>query len=185
MEIKATPSGRGRGHTTVRMLLGLLLLVLVGLLAPAALGLQAHLVADGAMGDAVPRGAVVYGEVVPPEDLEHGDLLIVRTPADDGTWVTRRLVSVHDDGLVTRADTASAVDPWRVPLDSEPARVSFYVPWLGFPGLVGGPLVWAMVLLALVAAATVVHRLRRGSKHRSGGASERPAAHLRTVAPAL
>ncbi|QZY28436.1 S26 family signal peptidase [Nocardioides coralli] len=168
MEITATPRRGRRRRLLARILLAVAVLALVALLAPVALGLQAHTVPDDAMGDTVPRGAIVYGEVVSPEELSSGDVVIVQVPDDASTWVTRRIVAVRDDGLITRGDAAAGVDPWLVPLDSEPALVSFYVPWLGVP-LLAGPLVWAVVAVMVAAAVTVLRRLRRTPRGGPGG----------------
>lgn len=176
MEIRATPA-RGRRRRALRRALAAAgVLALLGLLSPALFGLSPHVVADRAMGDNVPHGALAYSGAVPIEELAPGDVVTFMRPNDDEpTWVTRRIVSVRDEGLVTRGDDRATVDPWVVPLDAEPARLSFFIPWLGLPGLVAGPMVWATVLVVLLASATVLLRLRRrGPDPGSNGAPAQP-----------
>jgi len=135
MEITAKPR-RPRRRRALRLLVVTAAVVSMALLLPPALGLGAHVVPDDAMAGTHARGSLVFDEQVPLGQLEVGDVVTFRVP-DGGERVTRRVVSIGDDGVRTRGDAVAAADPWRVaPADVE--RVAFALPLLGWPLVVAG-----------------------------------------------
>jgi signal peptidase len=154
VEIAPVPHRTTRGEWR-RLALGLLVLVPVVLLVllPAVLGLDRYVVTDRAMGGSLDRGSVVLAREVPPTDLRVGDVVTFARPdVESDELVVRRIVSIEDGAATTRADGAGTPDPWTVPLaDSNYARVSVGVPWLGYPFVMDGGWIW----LALAAAAAL------------------------------
>ena len=66
------------------------------LLLPASLGLSQHVVADGAMGGSLARGALVFERPVRTVDqLAVGDVITFPRPDPPGALVTRRVVSIE------------------------------------------------------------------------------------------
>jgi signal peptidase I len=144
----------------VAMLLALAALMLV----PALLGYERYVVTGGSMGDAVPRGSIVYGQRVPVASLRPGDV-ITYTPPGHGRPLTHRIVSVGVGGEVrTKGDANAAPDPWRARLPGpEQAVVRFHVPLAGH-ALAALSVRWVRMLVigvpALLVAASALRRLR-------------------------
>jgi hypothetical protein len=153
MEIAPVPHRTTRGEWR-RLALGLLVLVPVVLLVllPAVLGLDRYVVTDQAMDGSLARGSVVLAREVPPSDLRVGDVITFTRPdLDSDELVVRRIVGLDEGVATTRADTASASDPWTLPLtDTDYARVSVGVPWMGYPLVMDGG--WIRLALAAAAA---------------------------------
>jgi signal peptidase len=154
LEIAPVPHRATRGEAR-RLALGLLVLVpvVVLLLVPTVLGLDRFVVTDRGMEGSLARGSVVLAQDVPPTDLHVGDVIsFVPAGGDPDERVVRRVVSIGSGGARTQADTAQTTDPWTVPLTASTySRVSFGVPWLGYPFVADGGWIW----LALAAAAAL------------------------------
>lgn len=169
MEITASPPP-GRGHRTlVRVLLLLAVALAVALLTPAALGLSMHAVGDDAMSDSHPRGSLVLAESVQAEELAVGDVITFRPPVGDGDgpWVTRRVVDIEGDLLVTQAQARPDPDPWLLtPGEPELQQVTRTLPWLGYPWLAAaaiGPLLGGLLLGAVLLLVLAVRRRSRAA----------------------
>jgi len=102
------------------------------MLVPAALGYRGYVVEGGSMGATIPRGSVVFDDVVPRSRLRVGDVITYRPPGR--ARVTHRIVAIARDGsLTTRGDANATADPWTVRLaGAEQARVAFHVPLAGY-----------------------------------------------------
>lgn len=187
MEITARPApDAGRRKVLVRILIAVTILVAVALIAPAAVGLQRHVVADGETNGTYATGSIVFDELVPVEQLRIGDVVSFPTPMDAGEHlvVTRRIVEIRGDQLVTRGDALAGMDPWLLRVDGPGvARVAFVVPWLGYPWLLAtgaGPVGW---LLAGVVAMAGLALLRFRRHLPRGAARTTPAVASRPTSP--
>jgi len=102
------------------------------MLVPAALGYRGYVVDGGSMGAAIPRGSVVFDDVVPRSQLRVGDVITYRPPARPR--VTHRIVAIARDGAMrTKGDANATADPWTVrPSGARQARVAFHVPLAGY-----------------------------------------------------
>lgn len=161
------PCRRGRRRAT-RLVIGVGTMLVVAMLIPPSLGLQAHVVDDDAMTGSHPRGSVVFGEQVARTQLEVGDVVTFVPPgvaAEEGT-VTRRVVAIDGVALGTQGDAAAAVDPWRLARAEDLERVAFSVPFVGLLAILLGELAlppWTPAGLGLALAVVLVQR-RRGSR---------------------
>jgi hypothetical protein len=166
--ITRTPA---RGWHRAGMALGCLALLLaIGLLVPAAMGLQQRPLADAAFAGTDDRGALLYEEsVIGPGEVRAGDVISFTAPAGPaaGHAVTRRVVAVEGSQARTRGDQREEM--WRVQLwEDEVHRVVFAIPFAGHPQLLIPWLTWPLiaVLLGLIALGALVSRGRAGS-HRN------------------
>jgi hypothetical protein len=151
MEITTRPPPRGWRRAGV-VLGGMALLIAIGLLVPAALGLRPHPLADDALAGPYQRGSLLYQEAVHgPGELRVGDVITFPAPRGSvaGTSVTRRVVAVDRQVAQTRGAQPRAKQ-WRVQLgDDEVERVVFAVPFAGLPQLLLSWLTWPMIAVLL------------------------------------
>lgn len=137
--VEIEPARRRRRHRPGLAAIATLVLVPLVLvqLLPLMLGLDRFVMGSDDMGDAVPRGSVVLARTVPVGDLRPGDVVTFARPGSQpAELTTRRVVSVSDGSVTTRADAAPAVDPWQLtPADGGLTRMVLHVPYLGFPFL--------------------------------------------------
>jgi signal peptidase len=135
-------------------------LVLVGycllLVVPSVLGFQRYVLVGGSMEPTIHRGSLVFDRVAPVDDLHVGDV-ITYVPPGMTHPLSHRIVHVtHDESgspvFRTRGDANASLDPWRFTLnDATQARVSFSVPYAGYPlWLLGSPLA-RLVLIGIPA----------------------------------
>lgn len=149
-------------------------------MVPLALGLQRYVVTGDAMGDSVPRGALVLTRDVPGSDLRPGDVITFVPPgATTEDRVTRRVISVRDGRIHTGGDRTGA-DPWTLSGDTGPrARMLFHVPYVGYPFL-GELGRWFWLLAAVPLAAVLLallgdrDRKRALAKERSSEVRSQP-----------
>jgi hypothetical protein len=167
MEITTRPPSRG--HRRAGMALGsVALLLAVGLLVPAMLGLQQRPLADGTFAGPYERGALLFQETVhAPGELQGGDVITFTASAgpEAGSSVTRRVIAV--DGALARTRGARRGTAWRVPLGGdEVERVVFAVPFAGHPQLLLPWLSWPLiaVLSGIGGAGALAMSARRGSR---------------------
>lgn len=120
---------------------GLVLVVVLAFILPAALGLTRHTVTDDAMSGTVERGSVVFTESLPLADLEVGDVIAYRPPSTSGELITRRVADI-DRGLIwTSSDSTGAIDPWTISADgSTQRRAVVDIPYVGhaYDALIAG-----------------------------------------------
>jgi signal peptidase len=171
----ATPVRRRRVLMTGLALLATA--VLVGycllLVVPSVLGFQRYVLVGGSMEPTIHRGSLVFDRVAPVDDLHVGDV-ITYVPPGMTHPLSHRIVRVtHDPAgnpvFRTRGDANPSLDPWRFTLnDATQARVSFAVPYAGYPlWLLGSPLS-RLILIgipALLIGGVTARRLwRRGGE---------------------
>jgi signal peptidase len=121
-------------------------LVIVGLmLVPGLMGLQRYVIVSGSMEPTIPKGSVVYDELVPVDDLEVGDVITFAPPAefDISEPVTHRIVEIGEAPpnsdhpgertFRTKGDANDAPDAWTVVFDEpEQTRVKHHLPYVGY-----------------------------------------------------
>ena len=165
MEITTRPPSRRWRRLGVA--LGCLTLLLaIGLLVPATLGLQQYPLADGAFAGPHDRGALLYQEAVHgPGELRAGDVISFPAPAAStvGGTVTRRVIAMDGAEARTPGDQQDAV--WRVQVrENDVERVVLAVPFAGHPQLLVSWLTWPLiaVLLGLAAVGALAMSARPG-----------------------
>lgn len=110
-----------------------LLAVAAAMLLPPLLGFERYVITGDSMGDSIPRGSIVFEEVVPVRQIGVGDVITVRPPGHRAL-VTHRVAWIGRGGeFRTRGDANPAPDPWRFRLDHPTqARVVAHVPLAGY-----------------------------------------------------
>jgi signal peptidase len=151
--------------------------VLVGycllLVVPSVLGFHRYVLVGGSMEPTIHRGSLVFDRVAPVTDLEVGDV-ITYVPPGMTQPLSHRIVHVtHDQSgnpvFRTRGDANPSRDPWRFTLnDATQARVSFAVPYAGYPlWLLGSPfsrLVLIGIPALMIGGVTARRLWRRGGE---------------------
>ncbi|QBR93738.1 hypothetical protein [Nocardioides euryhalodurans] len=163
MEITTRPRSHRWRRWGARLWL-VTILMAVGLLVPAALGLSQDPVADDTMAGSLDRGSLVFGRPVRAvEGLAVGDVISFRAPPPGSReMVTRRVVAIDGGQVWTRGDAVLDPDPWVLQGNTaEPVRVVFALPLAGYPQLLMPWLTWAVVALLLSCAAVAVSVLAR------------------------
>ncbi len=138
MEITTTPRRATYTARALRLLVNLACAVAVvaalGLLVPAAFGLERYVITGSSMSGTYEVGSIVFAEVVPVADLGEGDVITYLPPADSGIdhLVTHRIVSIEDGVFRTQGDAIDHPDPWTFTLtEATQARVRYDVPLIG------------------------------------------------------
>ncbi len=137
MTLELTTRSRRRGtrvrEITLRWASGLLILLALTSVLPAALGLSSHTVSDDAMGSTMRNGSAVIVDSVPVADLKVGDVITYASPVAGGTLITRRIAQIDPGAVRTSGDGTGALDPWTVALqDSTQDRAVAHVPYAGY-----------------------------------------------------
>lgn len=114
--------------------------VAVLMLLPGILGFKRYVIESGSMEPAIKTGSVVYSKPADAEDLEVGDIITYKPPADSGVneLVTHRIHSIHPGAgrapaFRTKGDANESPDPWRFHLtNGEAALEHTHIPYLGY-----------------------------------------------------
>lgn len=165
------PAGRRHALLTVGAVLATAALAAYCLLlvVPSVLGFERYVLIGGSMEPTLHRGSLVFDRVTPVEDLAVGDV-ITYVPPGESSPLSHRIITVTrgDDGnpvFTTKGDANAEVDPWLFTLDDPgQAKVTFDVPWAGYPlWLLGGRLSRFLLIgaPALVVAGVTGRRLWR------------------------
>ncbi len=143
-------------RTARRVLAGLWLLVLVGLIGLAALThlTSTFVIHGGSMEPAIPIGSLIVESPVAPEAVRAGDVITIR--ADNGVVVTHRVTrAVELKGeryFETKGDANPAPDPVLVPARAVVGRVTAHLAWIGYlAAMLGTPFGLFSLLAFLVA----------------------------------
>jgi len=166
-----------------QLLRGALVLALVALaavLSVAALsrlfGYHTLVVQGASMGQAIPIGSLVFTRWIAAEDVELGDVILVREERDDGPARSKlhRVVSLNKEGgqilVRTKGDANETVDPNLYILPHRVLTPAYTLPYLGY--LVGSAatrLGWAL-LVALPVTVICIVTLRGIWAHRDKAA---------------
>jgi signal peptidase I len=181
-EVRPAVAGPGRGLRVVtssaRTVAAVYLATLVGLLVcadvPWLLGWHPLLVLTGSMVPAIDPGDIVVTAPVRADQLDVGDIIVVRDPTRRGGSYTHRVVTVLQDGrVITRGDANPVVDGVPVVGDRVLGRVVLVVPVIGAVAvnLRNGSLPAAAApTLATFGAAYLVILPLTGRRHRVRGA---------------
>lgn len=121
--------------------LGIVLVLAIGalMIGSTLLGMERYVITGGSMEPTIPKGSLVFDEVVPTEELRQGDVVTYAPPAGEGPGglVTHRIVWAGKDaagrpGFRTKGDANAVADPWRFSLGARQARVRLHVPYAGY-----------------------------------------------------
>lgn len=127
-------AARARRFTAI-FATGLLSLVALTLVLPAAIGLSFRSVTDDAMSGTMDKGSAVIVDSVPVADLAVGDVITYPTSAASPTssLVTRRIAEIDAGAIRTSGDNTGALDPWTVTLTDSTQEVAVgHVPFAGY-----------------------------------------------------
>ena len=153
-----------------RLLYGAFVVALVALaaaltvaVAPRLFGYGTLAVHGGSMGDSMPNGSLVFTHWIPDEDVEIGDVILVR---EESAALPRihRVVEINPEGgqvvIRTKGDANETPDPNLYVLPERVPTPVRTVPYLGYlVGLVVTPVGWAL-LVALPATLLGLFALR-------------------------
>jgi signal peptidase I len=121
------------------LLIALILVVLFGVILGRVVpmtGRTTLIIGGGSMGPAIPIGAAVVVDPVPPTELAVGDVVSLRTGTNLKSIFTHRVTRIvqRDDGLwvETKGDANSSVDPSLTPAANLIGRVSWSIPYAGY-----------------------------------------------------
>lgn len=141
------------------------LLVIAGLAALSAFGLPKNLrlfvVQSGSMEPAIKRGSLVI--VQPSKQYQKDEIITFKSHPDadiknPGLLITHRIVDVKDDRggvfFTTKGDANKSPDMETRPVGSVLGKVSFVIPYLGYP--VGFAKTQTGFILLIVVPATII-----------------------------
>jgi signal peptidase len=129
--------------TTAAFVVALVIVCLM--LVPGLLGYQRYVIVSGSMEPTIPKGSVVYDELVPVSELKVGDVITFGPPPEFhiSEPVTHRIVeigvappnSTHpgERTFRTKGDANDAPDAWTLVFDKpEQTRVAHHLPYVGY-----------------------------------------------------
>jgi signal peptidase len=150
-------------------------------IVPSAFGLQRYVITGTSMQGTLDRGSIAFEEVVPVAELRVGDVITYTPPPASGVdhLVTHRIVSIHGRALRTQGDAVPQPDPWRFRLDAaEQSRVSFAIPYVGYPLMALAERRNRMILIGIpagmIAVASFLQVLAALRRRPGGGTPGRP-----------
>jgi signal peptidase len=177
VEVEPEPEPRSRRHRRRRERLAnrlttlafVIAVVVVGLmLVPGLLGLQRYAIVSGSMEPTIPKGSVVYDELVPVEDLRVGDVITFVPPPEYhiSQPVTHRIVEIETGKenstapgkltFRTKGDANEAMDAWTMVLDQpRQTRVAHHLPWIGYVYIALGQR-WVQLLVVGIPALLII-----------------------------
>ena len=157
---KPLPAEAGRGFaltllaTVARRAMSVMMVcfgvVLSLVVVPSLLGYPAVTVQGGSMGDSLPRGSVAITRWVPADEVEAGDVIVIKRA--DTTAVIHRVVTIEEqDGafvVETKGDTNPASDPGYTVLTGRVAVQTYTIPYVGYAAdFLRTPLGWTLFVL--------------------------------------
>ncbi|MGI9657394.1 MAG: signal peptidase I [Gaiellaceae bacterium] len=150
-----------------RGVLRVVLIVTIGALGiivvPRLLGLAPLGVQGGSMGDALPHGSLVFTSTVAPDEVELGDIVVLRN-APGRPQIIHRVVEISTETgqrlVTTRGDANNASDPEPFVLRGPVTVPTLALPYLGFLLIfIATPLGW-LLAIALPASSVTFLAIR-------------------------
>jgi signal peptidase len=131
------------------------LLVMFGMaaaLGPALLGFRTLVVETPSLEPAVPHGAVMVQEVVPPALLRPGDLISFTADRNPGVVFTHRVLRVRPETaaveLRTQGPSGGEEELWLVHPGQPVGRLVYWIPLVGVVARhLTGPLAWGVLIV--------------------------------------
>jgi signal peptidase len=161
------PQWRGRraADLATRLLLGTVTLCLLATITFLLTGGRALVVRSGSMEPAVSTGDMAVTRTITPTEAAVGDVVTFKDPSRHGELVTHRVVKVRTKGdqvaFVTKGDSNTGVEKWKIDSDGKIGRLTLRIPRLGYAVVwVTAPKVRAS-LIAAAALLFAVAALRR------------------------
>jgi signal peptidase I len=165
---------RALGWTAMGLAVGLVL----GIVAPLALGQRPYTVLSGSMEPAIGTGDVVVVKRMRPAGARVGDVVTFSDPKRTGRLITHRVRSAHARGdqidFVTKGDANNNVERWRVARSGVISRVQYRVPEVGRLALFTRTRTGLLALVLLPLLVLAIHdivRIWRPQEEQRGGAS--------------
>ncbi len=93
-----------------------------------------YVVSSDSMSPKLSKGDLIIEK--PASDLAVGDIVSFKSPNDQNTFITHRIVreSFEDEPFyTTKGDNNSAEDPWRISSDMVVGEISWSLPLIGYP----------------------------------------------------
>ena len=142
-------------HRAMLVIMACFVLILSLVVVPTLLGYPALTVRGGSMGDAVPLGSLAITRWLPVDEVEAGDVIVIRHP--DSSPVIHRVVTiVEQDGafvVETKGDANRAADPGYSVLNDRVAVHTYTIPYLGYAAdFLRTPLGWTLFVLLPISA---------------------------------
>ncbi|MBI2238937.1 MAG: signal peptidase I [Actinobacteria bacterium] len=110
--------------------------MLLSITLPYLFGYRSLTVLSGSMEPTLHTGDVVVVEEISPLDVKIGDVVSFRDPADETRIITHRVRSMQvEEGtvrFVTKGDSNTGVEHWKVSADGTVGRVGYHVWRLGY-----------------------------------------------------
>jgi signal peptidase len=85
---------------------------------------------SGSMEPAIPVGGVVVIKPVDPESLREGDIICFELSGP--TTITHRIISITQEGFITKGDANEDPDQWIVKRENIVGKALFTIPCLGY-----------------------------------------------------
>lgn len=140
------------------------------MLVPGVLGLDRYVITGGSMSGTFERGALVFEQQVPVDELRVGDVITYLPPENPGVTelVTHRIVSIAEPVqaggprvLKTQGDANDSADPWDFTLaGSVQPRVEGWIPDVGWVFIALTDPIVRMLAIGVPAAAIALLFLR-------------------------
>jgi signal peptidase len=107
----------------------------------------------GSMEPAIPVGGVVVIKPVDPESLREGDIICFELSGP--TTITHRIISITEEGFITKGDANEDPDQWIVKRENIVGKALFTIPYLGYLShFVRTPL--GFILLIVIPASLII-----------------------------
>lgn len=144
------------------VLLSLLVIAVLPLTLPKALGYTPYNILTGSMEPAIPTHSVVYVKRCEPSQLQIGDVITYRLGTESDLVQTHRIEAIDEEKALftTKGDANKSVDQTRVKAENIVGRVVFHIPQYGIlaeyirtsEGIAACVAVFAAVLILWIAA---------------------------------
>jgi len=120
-------------NITGAAILALLVLAVLPLTLPKALGFQLYNILTGSMEPAIPINSVIYVKSCEPSRLQVGDVITYRLGTDTDLVQTHRIEAIDSENalFITKGDANMSVDQTPVKAENIIGKVVFHIPQYG------------------------------------------------------